>query len=81
MVNKNNIGTLVGPPCRMMDGGKIRPSLQYGWSGWIMNMPIHTRCDSLGSMQIEVTLRNAPKNIGRARDVNAILLLRLFFLS
>ena len=62
MVNMNNSGTLVGPPSGMMDGGKIRPSLQYGWSGLLMNMPIHTRCDLHGGTQIEVTLANSPKN-------------------
>ena len=48
MVNVNKNGTLVGPPCGMVDGGKIRPSLKYGWSGWLMNMPIRTSFDLCG---------------------------------
>ena len=61
MVNMNNSGTLVGPPCGMMDGSKIRPSLQYGWNGWFVNMLVHTRVDLCGRTQIEVTLGNGPK--------------------
>ena len=48
MANMNNSGTLVGTPCGTVDGGKIRPSLQYGWSGWLANMPIHKMIDSRG---------------------------------
>ena len=65
MVNMNNSGTLVGPPCRMMDGGKIRTSLKYGWSRWLVNMPIHTRFDLHGGTQIEVITGNGPKKVGR----------------
>ena len=61
MAERNKCSTLMGPPCGMMDGGKIRPSLQYRWRGWLVNMPIHTRFDSCGGTQIEVTLGNGPK--------------------
>ena len=49
----------------MVNGIKIRPSLQYGWSRWLVNMPIHTSFDLHGVTQIEVTLRNGPKKVGR----------------
>ena len=65
MVDRNNNGTLLGPHCEMMYAGKISPSLQYGWSGWLVNMPIRTRFDSHGGTQIELTLGNGPKNRGR----------------
>ena len=48
MDNMNNNGSLLGPPCGMVDGSKIRPSLQYGWSGLLVNMPIYTRLDLRG---------------------------------
>ena len=62
MVNMNNSGTLVGPPCEMVGGGKVRPCLQYGWSRWLVNMPIHTRFDFHGGIQIKATKGNGPKN-------------------
>ena len=65
MVNMNNNGKMVEPPCKMINGGKIRPSLQYGWSEWIVNMPIHTRCGLHGGTKIEVTPRNVLKKVGR----------------
>ena len=65
MVKMNNSGTLVGSPYETVDGGKIRPSLQYGWSGWLVNIPIHTLFDLCDGMQIEVTPRNGSKKVGR----------------
>ena len=55
----------MGPPYKTMDGGKIRPILQYGWTIWLVNMPKHTRCDSCGGTQNNVTLGNGPKKVGR----------------
>ena len=55
MDEKNKCRTLMGPAYRMMDGGKIWPTVQYKWSGWLMNMPIHTRGDSCNDTQIGVT--------------------------
>ena len=65
MVNMNNNGTLVQRPYGTMDGGKIRPCLQYGWSEWLMNMPIRTRCDLHGGTKIEVTPGYGLKKVGR----------------
>ena len=65
MGRKNNSGTLVGPPCGMVNGGKIRTSLEYGWSGCLMNMPIHVGFDLRGSMQIKVTPGNDPRKVER----------------
>ena len=53
---KDNSGTLVGPPCRMINGGKIMEILQYGWSGGLMNMPIHKGFDLLGGTEIKLSL-------------------------
>ena len=64
MGRKNNSGTLVGPPCGMVNGRKITLSLQYGWSGGIMNMQLPTRFDLRGGTQIEVTLGNGRKRVG-----------------
>ena len=61
MAKRNKCRKLMPPPCRMMDGGKIRTTVQYGWSRWLVNMSIHIRGDSHGDMQIEVTLGNGPK--------------------
>ena len=55
----------MGPPCGTVDGCKIRPSLQYGYSVWPMNMPIQTRVDLCGGTQIEVTSGNDLKKVGR----------------
>ena len=46
----------------MVNAGKIRPILQYGSSGGIMNMPIRIRRDSRGGTKIEVNPGNGPKN-------------------
>ena len=61
MADRNNNGTLMVPPCGTMDGDKIRPNVQYGWSGWLMNMPIHINGDSRGGTKIRVTSRKWPK--------------------
>ena len=58
MNNMNSSGTLIVTLCGMVDGDKIRPSLQYGWSGWLVNIPIHTRFDLRRGTQIEVTPGN-----------------------
>ena len=65
MADINNRGTLMGPPCETMDGDKISPTMQYGWSGKLVSMPICTRDDSRGGMQIKVTSGNVSKKIGR----------------
>ena len=54
--------TLMGPPYGTMDGGQIWPTVQYGWSEGLVNMPIHTRCDLRGETQIEVTPGNCLEN-------------------
>ena len=41
----------------MMDSGKRWPIMQYGWSGWLVNMPIPTMGDSHDGTQIEVNSR------------------------
>ena len=51
----------MGPPCEMMDGSKIRETMQYGWSGGLVNMPIHTKGDSHDGAQIGVTSRKWPR--------------------
>ena len=61
MAKRNKCITLMGPPSGMMDGGKIWPTMQYEWSRWLMNMPIHTKGDSLVGMQIEVNSKKWPK--------------------
>ena len=63
MDERNKCITPMGPPCGMMDGGKIWPSVQYGWSIGLFNMPIHTMGDSHDGTQIEVTSRKCPKKI------------------
>ena len=50
MDERHKCRTLMGPPCEMMDGGKIWPTVYYGWSGLIVNMPIHTKGDSHDGM-------------------------------
>ena len=55
MDERNQCRTLMGPPCGMMDGSKKWPTVQYGWSEWIVNMVIHTNGDSHDGMQIVVT--------------------------
>ena len=52
-----------GAPCGSMDGSKIWPTMQYGWSGGLVNMPIHTMGDSCDGTQIEV---NSRKWIGKS---------------
>ena len=69
---KNNSGTLVGPPCGMVNGDRIMQSLQYGWSRGLMNMPIQKGLEFSVGTEIEVTLRNGLKNIGRALDMSPI---------
>ena len=63
---QNNSGTLVGPPCGMMNGGMIKESLQYGWSTGLVNMPISKGFAFPGGTQIEVSMGNCQKNIGRS---------------
>ena len=58
MYERNKCITLMGPPCGMMDGGKIWSTVQYGWSGWLVNMPIHTMGDSRNGTQIEAIAGN-----------------------
>ena len=65
MDDKIKCTTLMGPPCGTMDDGKIWPTVQYGWSGGLVDMQIHTRGDSRGKTQIEVSLGNGPKKVGR----------------
>ena len=43
------------PPCGTMDSGQMWPAMQYGLSGWLVNIPIHTKGDSRDGTQIEVT--------------------------
>ena len=45
MAKRNKCRTLMVPPYTMMDGGKVRPIVQYGWSGGLGNMQIHTMGD------------------------------------
>ena len=60
MAERNKCRTLMGPPCGTMYGGKIYPTMQYGWSRWLMNIPIPIVGDSHGSTQIEVKYRKLP---------------------
>ena len=55
----------MGPHCGTMDGYKIRPTMQYGWSGWLMNMPVHVWGDLCDGTKIKVTLGNGLKKVGR----------------
>ena len=55
MDDRNKCRTLMGSPCEVMDGSKMRPNLQYGWSEWLMNMSIHTKGGSRDGTQIIVT--------------------------
>ena len=61
MAERTKCRKLMGLPCRMMDGGEICPTVQYGWSGWLMNMPIHTKGDSHDGTQINVASRKWSK--------------------
>ena len=54
----------MGLPCKMMNGSKIWPTVQYGWSRWLVNMPIHTRGDAHGGTQIETTFMKWPEKSG-----------------
>ena len=61
MVNMNNNGTMVGPPCKEVYGGKIRPILQYGGRRWVLKIAIHTEVYFPGGTQIEETLKKGQK--------------------
>ena len=61
MANGNKCRTMVAPPFGAMDGGKKWPTVQYGWSTWIVNMPIHIMVDSCDETQMEVTSRKWPE--------------------
>ena len=65
MTDGNKCIKLMGPPCGMMNGGQIWSTVQYGWSEWLMNMPMHTKWGLRGGTQIEVTSGNGPKRVGR----------------
>ena len=61
MDERNKCRTPMAPPCGTMDGGKIWPTMQYGWSRWLMNMPIHTRGDSHDGTQTGVNSEKWPR--------------------
>ena len=61
MVERNKCIELLGPPCGTMDGSKKWPTVQYGWSEWIVNMVIHTKGDSHDGTQIVVTYGKWPR--------------------
>ena len=61
MDERNKCEKLLGPPYGTMDGGKKWLTVQYGWSKWLVNMPIHTRGDSRDGTQIEVNSRKWPR--------------------
>ena len=50
------------PPCGTMDRSQRWLAMQYGWSGWLVNIPIHIEGDSCDGVQIEVTSKQWPKN-------------------
>ena len=52
----------MGPPCRMKDGTKMSPTVQYGWSRWLMNMLVRVWGDLHDKTKIKVTFRKWPKN-------------------
>ena len=62
MAERNKYIKLMGHPCGMMDGHKIWPTVQYGWSGCLVNMPIHKMGDSCDGTQVEVDFKKWPKN-------------------
>ena len=61
MVERNKCIELLVSPCGMMDGSKKWPTVQYGWSEWIVNMVIHTNGDSHDGTQIVVTSGKWPR--------------------
>ena len=60
MVERNKCIKQWGPPCGMMDGSKKWPTMQYGWSEWIVNIVIHTKGYSQDGTQIVVNSRKWP---------------------
>ena len=61
MDERNKCKKIPGPPCGTMDGGNIWLIMQYGWIGWIVNMPIHTMGVSCDGTQIEVNFEKWPR--------------------
>ena len=65
--------TLMVPPCGMMNGGQKWLVVRYGWSRWLVNMPIQTKGDSCGGMQIGVNSQKFSKTLWLKCETRVLL--------